>query len=255
MKEIDAAKNNMIYKVITGSVAYGTRTPESDTDYSGIFIPTEDYVLGLHKCDQVNLGTKNHGLNRKNTKDDIDFTLYNIVKFIHLAIGNNPNIIELFFMPKNCVLYKHPITEELLNNYHLFISKKAFHTFTGYAYAQRKKLETKKENMTGRTELVAKYGYDTKFASHLIRLLYEGWQILVEGKITLPLTNNKLILDIKKGKYDLQWVLNKADSLEEQINTAYSVSKLQHSADIKKINELQKYILKKWWKYENNKNY
>lgn len=248
MNEIILAQNNLIYKVISGSNAYGTNTKDSDKDYMGIFIPTEDYVLGLYKCDQVELGTKNHSLNQKNTKEDIDFTVYNLVKFIHLAIGNNPNIIELFFMPKNCIIYKHPIMDELLSNYKLFISKKAFHTFTGYAYSQRKKLEVKKENMTGRVELVEQYGYDTKFASHLIRLLLEGWQILVEGKITLPLTQNNLILDIKKGKYDLQWILNKADSLEDQINTAYSNSKLQHSADIEKINDLQKYLLKKWWK-------
>ena len=245
MKEIDLAQKNLIYKAITGSSAYGTYTKESDMDYSGIFIPAEDYVIGLYKCDQVNLGTKNHSLNRKNTKDDIDYSVYSLTKFIHLAIGNNPNIIELFFMPENCILYKHPIMEKLLNNYKLFISKKAFHTFTGYAYAQRKKLE----NMTGRTELVAKYGYDTKFASHLIRLLYEGWQILVEGKITLPLTNNNLILDIKKGRYDLNRVLNEADSLEAQINIAYSTTNLQHSADIVNINKLQKSMLKKWWGY------
>ena len=68
MKEIELAKNNLIYKVITGSYAYGTRTPESDMDYSGIFIPSEDYVIGLNRCDQVELGTKNHSEKRRNNQ-------------------------------------------------------------------------------------------------------------------------------------------------------------------------------------------
>ena len=248
MIEIEMAEKNLIYKIISGSHLYGTNTAKSDMDYLGIFIPNEDYVIGLKTCEQVELGTKSSSETRRNTQGDIDCTVYNMVKFIKLAIGNNPNIMELFFAPKNCIIYKHPIMDELLSNYHLFVSKKSFHTFTGYAYSQRKKLEIKKANMTGRTELIEKYGYDTKFASHLIRLLYEGWELLIEGKITMPLLHNNLITDIKNGKYDLEWVLNKADKIKEQINIAYSSSNIQKCADINKINELQKYLLKKYWR-------
>ena len=246
MKEREMALNNMIYKIRSGSQLYGTVTDNSDTDFMGIFIPDKDYVMGINKCDQVNLSEK-VSTTIKNQKEDVDYILYSLPKFIHLAIGNNPNILELFFVNPNCVLFENEFAKRLKNCYSLFVSKKSYHTFKGYSYTQRKKLTIKRANMTGRTELVAKHGYDTKFASHLIRLLLEGQQILNEGKITLPLPQNNLVRDIKLGQYSLEWVLNKAEEFEHLVDLAYSNSKLQHSADLKNINKLQIKLLEDYW--------
>lgn len=249
MNEQDLAQQNLIYKVQTGSLLYGTHTEKSDKDFVGLFLPSEDYVIGRKHCDQVILSEKVSKTTR-NQVGDIDFTVYNIIKFIDLAVGNNPNIIELFYIPKQNILFDSAYSQMLLDRKDWFLSKKAYHTFKGYAYAQRQKLMVKRENMTGRKELAFEFGYDTKFASHLIRLLLEGLQILTEHRLEFPLPQNNLIRDIKIGKYELSWVMEKADYYEKLIDEAYIKSNLQYSANEEKINSLQINILKEFWRHK-----
>lgn len=53
------------------------------------------------------------------------------------------------------------------------------------------------------TETFNKLKYDTKFASHAVRLLIEAQQLIKYGRIFFPLEEKKLILSIKNGDYDL----------------------------------------------------
>ena len=39
-----------ICKITIGSNLYGTNRPESDMDISGVFLPSEDDMLGLQNC-------------------------------------------------------------------------------------------------------------------------------------------------------------------------------------------------------------
>lgn len=247
MNEQDMAKDNLIYKYRTGSNLYGTVVEGSDDDFGGIFIPNKDYVLGIKNVEQVALSSK-VSKSARNQKGDIDFTIYSLTKFIPLAIANNPNIIETLFIPNSCILFINEFGESLRNNKHLFLSKKAYHTFKGYAYSQRRKLEVKRENMTGRTELADKFGYDTKFASHLIRLLLECFQILTEKTIEFPIPQHNMVRDIKIGKYELTWVIEKAEYLEKLVDEAYLKSDLQYSADLEAINKLQIELLETFWR-------
>lgn len=247
MNEQQIAQENLIYKVQNGSHLYGTTIETSDTDFVGIFIPPKEYVLGIKRCDQVEYSTK-LSKTKRNQKEDTDYTVYSLLKFIHLAMNNNPNIIELLYAPVNCIIHRTVYSDILLAHRNEFLSKKAYHTFKGYAYAQRNKLMVKKENMTGRTELVEKYGYDTKFASHLIRLLMECHQILVEGTIILPLPQNNYIRDIKLGEYTLDDIFVKAEELEKLVDLAYTTSTLQNRCNEEKINKLQINLLEYYWK-------
>jgi predicted nucleotidyltransferase len=43
-----------LYLVVRGSHAYGTNVSTSDTDYAGVFIQSEDDILGLKYKEQVN---------------------------------------------------------------------------------------------------------------------------------------------------------------------------------------------------------
>lgn len=123
----DLNENNKLFEVIAGSVAYGTNTPESDLDIRGVFmLPEDSYKSLLHYSDQVNDKTN-------------DITFYELKKFLRLASDCNPNIIELLWTPEDCIVYKHPMAKALFENRDLFISKKAYHTFSGYAYSQIKR--------------------------------------------------------------------------------------------------------------------
>ena len=119
--------DRIIFECIAGSHAYATSNPNSDIDVRGIYInPPFDY-LGLDE--PVNqIGDEKH-----------DITYYSLKRIFELLKKANPNIIELLWMPEDCVKIQTPIMTELIKNRHLFISKKAYHTHSGYAYAQLKK--------------------------------------------------------------------------------------------------------------------
>lgn len=246
MYEQEMAHKNLILRILVGSHLYGTNTENSDKDYLGIFIPDKDYVMGIKRVEQVEDRTNPSDSERRNTKADVDTVLYSLPKFIHLASGNNPNIVEVFFAPKRNIVFCNEYGQKLLDSYYWFISKKLKHTFCGYAYSQKQKLLTK-QPIGGRTEYMEKFGYDVKFASHLIRLLTEGLQLLVEEKLTLPLTNNNLVRDIKLGKYPLAHVLSEAERYEQLVESAYVSSKLPNTPDLEQINKLQIELLQSWW--------
>lgn len=90
-----------------------------------------------------------------------------------------------------------------------------------------------------RRQLVEKYGYDAKNASHLIRLLRMGIEFLNEGVIYVERTHDKdELLEIKQGKWELKRVKELADDLFEQAKIAYDASKLPDSPDKGEISDL-----------------
>lgn len=119
--------NSIIFECIAGSQAYGTNLPTSDIDIRGIFIADKNVHLNLFDTPQQISDTTN------------DTTYFELKRYFALAADVNPNIIELLWTPNDCILKKNEQMDMILKNRHLFINKKAFHTFSGYAYAQIKK--------------------------------------------------------------------------------------------------------------------
>jgi len=135
----------MVFRVRVGSHLYGLNTAESDEDFLSVFIPTEEYILGLKKVEEVNSGTKKSSAQYRNTKEDIDDKAYALPKFLKLVIQNNPNIVEVLFATPENILVLEPEFQEIIDNYDKIISQKVFYSFTGYAYSQRKHLIVKRE--------------------------------------------------------------------------------------------------------------
>ena len=73
---------------------------------------------------------------------------YEVKKFLDLLYKNNPNILELIFMPEDCILYKHPVFDELILNRMSFLTKVCAQSFGGYAKDQinKAKGQDKKQN-------------------------------------------------------------------------------------------------------------
>jgi len=129
MKEnIDIAylKNNdwLLFEAIAGSNAYGTNIPTSDIDRKGIFVLPRKIYYGLNGIEQV-------------SDERNDNVYYELGRVIELLGKNNPNMLELLAMPKDCIEYKHPLFDRLKPE--LFLSKLCQHTFAGYAISQIKK--------------------------------------------------------------------------------------------------------------------
>lgn len=146
MKERIIAEKNKILVVKTGSHMYGTNTPTSDEDYVGIFMPTEEYVYGFRRMEEVDMSVKDKDENGKNTQDAIDIKYYEFRKFVKLAMENNPNILEILFAPQENIVYINEFGTELLEMAKRFPHQGAKQKFLGYAFSQKHKMFVKKDN-------------------------------------------------------------------------------------------------------------
>ena len=92
----------------------------------------------------------------------------------------------------------------------------------------KKMLADRLAKFGSRQELVSKYGYDTKFASHLIRLLKEGKELLVTSDLKFPLAYRGSLRAIRAGKFSMDDVLSFAGVIESEVESLYDVTGLPH---------------------------
>ena len=117
-----------IYFTRYGSHAYGTSLPTSDRDFRGVAIPPVKYLLGCQETfDQA-------------CSKEPDLTIFGLQKFLKLAADCNPNVLELLYVDESDVLVCTPAGRRLRDARDLFLSKKARHTYSGYANQQLKRM-------------------------------------------------------------------------------------------------------------------
>ncbi len=129
----------------------------------------------------------------------------------------------------------------------MFVSKQAYHSFSGYAYGQFKRMTNFKfEGYMGekRKKLVDKFGYDCKNAGHLIRLLKMGIEYLTEGVLYVEREDAPQLLSIKNGEWTLEQVKREAEKLFALTQEAYIRSPLKDKPDYEKAERLVISILK-----------
>ena len=73
--------------------------------------------------------------------------------------------------------------------------------------------------------------YDAKNMMHTIRLLEMAYDIAITGQIIVERSNREALLAIKSGASDYDALLNQADQLTQQIETAFNDSALPNNPD------------------------
>ena len=325
----EAVDRLTVFSTITGSKAYGTDTPESDTDTRGIAIMKDkSYYYGW---------LNNFAQYEDKVNDQV---VYDIRKAFELMANANPNMLDLLFTDERFHIKTSPYWQMVIENRDAFLSKKARYTFTGYSFAQLKRIRTSRswllnppkkkpersdfglpeEKMLGketigafqwvlvnllqnslehmnltketqeelekanwiglvqqkgvidetadqiqaitgasdawmesmrkeqgynrakqhwtsyqqwkasrndkRSELEAKYGYDTKHASHLVRLLRMGEEVLSTGKVIVYRPDREELLAIRNGAWTYEQVEEYAETMEKRIIEVSRTSKL-----------------------------
>jgi predicted nucleotidyltransferase len=265
----------LIFMTIAGSYMYGMATEESDIDKRGVCVPPKNVVMGFAR-----------GFEQQQFPGE-DTTVFSLQKFMKLAVDCNPTIIELLFAPEDCIVTIHPTWEKLLERRADFLSAKAYHTFTGYAFSQLKRIkghrewlrdppkhkptreefglsgagsgvreltkgidaakispfviqeiererkynaaltrwnqftEWKRTRNPARAELEAKYSYDTKHASHLLRLLRMGKEILTTGTIHVRRPDAEELLGVRRGGKTYEALMVEVESLQAELEKIY----------------------------------
>lgn len=231
------------YETIMGSMAYGVSSDSSDMDVYGFCVPPKDDVFPHLRGEIPGFGRQlqrfeqfqQHHIEDKDALAgkgrEYDLTIFSLVKFFQLAMENNPNIVDSLFTPRECVLHCNAIGERVRERRRIFLHKGAWHKFKGYAYAQVHKMETKTpQEGSKRAQNVGEFGFDVKFAYHVIRLLDEIEQILTLGDLDLQRDRERMKA-IRRGEWTLEQVKEFFVTKEKELESAYTASKLPHGPD------------------------
>lgn len=219
-----------------GSHSHGTYVPPEDPngiddkDIQGILVPPIEYYFGTKQYEQCDVWV-----------DEYDIVIYEIRKYFKLLLKNNPNVMSLLWLEPNLYVKKNEMSQKLIDQRDIFSSKQAYKSFCGYAHSQFRKMEHHAcEGYMGekRKALVKKYGYDTKNAAHLIRLLRMGMEFLATGQLNVMRHDAGQLIDIKKGLYTLEQVKTMAEGLFSKTEDAFLLSKLPTYPDMEKAEKL-----------------
>lgn len=228
--------SNTILLGYMGSISHGTQIPNTnpdcidDVDMMGVSIATENVYMGLGKFEQKEAKYK-----------EFDSVVYEIKKFFSLLLKQNPNVLGLLWLQHQNYIYKSPAGQSIIDNRQLFVSKEAYHSFSGYAHGQLHRMEhlaCKGYMGQKRKQLVEKFGYDCKNAAHLIRLLRMGIEFLTDGQLRVFREDATELKEIKSGQWSLEKVKREADALFVLAREAYVRSPLPPLPDYEKAEEL-----------------
>lgn len=234
--------DNMLYETMMGSEAYGVSSAESDMDIYGVVIPPKELIFPHLSGEIPGFGAQIQRFNQwqlhhlKALGKEWDFSVYGIVRFFQLAMDNNPNILDSLFAPKRCVLHCTQSWEVVRQNRRIFLHKGSWHKFSGYAHSQMHKIRTKMAE-GGRRDLIEKFGYDVKFAYHLVRLMGEVEQIMTEGDLDIERDRERL-KGIRRGDWKLEDLEAWFTEREKTLGTLYTTSTLRHTPDEPAIRKL-----------------
>lgn len=290
---LDWVNECTIFECVAGSHAYGNATELSDVDYRSIVIPPERFYQGIAEFEQ-----------KLDWPDGGDRVAYSVTKLLRTLASANPTMMELLWMPEDCIKFMTPAYRILRDHRDQFITLMCRDSYLGYAASQmgrinrhkawmEKPLEKPKredfglfDDMVMSTELLiklselfdrsivdyehgmvditkvdtpllrrfnneykfekakkqyklyrgwvknrnparatleAKFGYDTKHASHLVRLLAQSELIALTGKLEVRLNNEdlQLIKAVRAGDYKYDELLFLAAEMERDVKQIF----------------------------------
>ncbi|HEX4816087.1 MAG TPA: nucleotidyltransferase domain-containing protein [Nonomuraea sp.] len=163
---------------IVGSTAYGLAGPDSDIDRLGVYAtPTLDLV-GLSRPRQSVVRT------------GPDRTLHEAGKWCSLALGGNPTVMELLWLPDDLYETRTPLGDRLIAIRQAFLSApRVRDAYLGYAAQQFQRLVRRGDGS---------FSADTrkrtsKHARHLARLLHQGRVLHETGHLRIRLPDPEAI--------------------------------------------------------------
>jgi hypothetical protein len=164
---------------------------------------------------------------QKHNGKEYDFAVYSVVKFFHLAMENNPNVLDIICVPDNCVKHITKVGQLVRDNRRMFFHAGCFHKFRGYASAQMAAIERgANRSNPNRAASIEAHGYDTKFLMHVMRLALECEQILLTGDLDLK-RDSQFLLSVRRGDMTLEegkaWWASKARDLESAYTNCRAV--------------------------------
>lgn len=229
----------VILSGVMGSHSVGTNGPDSDWDLMQVVLAPVEHYLGLDLWGQQ--GTRE--VVTENPDGRTELVQYELRKFLRLCAGFNPNVIPLLYLEAWETMT--PAGYYIKRERHLFNSKKAVYAFAGYAHGQLKKMQSP-EAPSGqlgakRKALREKYGYDTKYAYHAVRLcrMLHEFLHLDTMRINRVGLDAEELMFIREGGWTLERVVKHVEYMIKECELSLPhVSNLPDEPDWTGINQL-----------------
>ncbi|MDC8014575.1 nucleotidyltransferase domain-containing protein [Tahibacter soli] len=131
MFDLDALAHHrrahVLLEAVAGSRAYGTANADSDEDVRGVFaVPAHAYLALAAPPNQV-------------ADERNNVVYYSLRRTIELLAAANPNILELVYLPDDCVRVCTPQMHALIAARASFVTRECAASHVGYAFSQIKK--------------------------------------------------------------------------------------------------------------------
>lgn len=131
---------NLVVKTVFGSHLYGTAVENSDKDYKGIFLPSEEEILLNKVPKSYKYNTNDSG--NKNSSEDIDIELFSLHYFIKLACKGQTVALDILHAPDDMIIEKSPLWDDIQEHRDKFYTKN-LDAFVEYARTQAAKYGVK----------------------------------------------------------------------------------------------------------------
>jgi len=213
----DWINQHTIFECVAGSQAYGLATPTSDQDFRGFCIPPIEYFYGPVKFEQKD----------GSWEDGADRAIWNITKGVEMMLNGNPNCCELLFMPEDCVVKTSTWWQRIQDLRSSFLSQRIKSSYLGYALSQQKRM----------APVAPGDSIKPKYASHLLRLLWQGIELLETGSLTVKLYGAPRMVcwETKLGNVTHEEVLQITEMWTERLKQAAEKTDLPAEPDRKKV--------------------
>jgi predicted nucleotidyltransferase len=228
----------LIHTFQGGSYQHGASiaSSRSDVDLFGVYIEPPSKALGIQEETHFTGGTQDQY--ERNRPGDEDYKCYTLRRWAGLACKGNPTVLGFLYSKDE--LLPGVWKDLILPNQNLFKARFHAKAFLGYAEGQISRLNGKsgKGKHGQRPELEKEFGYDTKAAMHLMRLMFEAQEYMKTGNITYPRPEKDLLIKIRLGSWSFDRLMLEYTEAEAKVIQAMNTSSLPDTVDRNVINEL-----------------
>jgi predicted nucleotidyltransferase len=264
-------ETNQIYKVIAGSQVYGLDTPQSDLDVRGVCIPPRRYLLGLSRFEQwEHQDEKGDTVIYALTKF-VQLALACNPNIIELLYTDPHHVLFANEYGWRLVAHRHLFLSKQarhtfagyaisqlrrIERHHRWLVNPPDHKptpeeFGGWPLEGRFKFPDyeaqkayqaafkhwnqyqswRRNRNPARAKLERKYGYDTKHAMHLLRLLKMGAGILETGQVHVYRPDREWLRAVRDGLLSYEELLHLAAKDEARLGQLVDASPLPDEPD------------------------
>jgi predicted nucleotidyltransferase len=236
------AEQTTVLRGLVGSTVHGlVLSGKDDRDEMGVCVEPRRYVVGFGKFEHWvyrSAAEREGNAGARSQAGDLDLTIYSLRKWARLALQGNPTVLLLMYLPDAAIVIRSKVGEQLQRLAPAFASRHAGKRFLGYLEAQRQRLVGERgQRDVNRVELVEQFGYDTKYAMHMLRLGHQGVEFLESGRLTLPIREpvRSRLMDVREGRSNLAEVLAECTQLELRLAELLESSPLPSEPDLRTV--------------------